>query len=208
MASEKEFNIVFKGEVAKTYNLLVTKERMARALKLTDDKIALLFSGKSIVIRKKVPEADAVKMQKHLSTMGAVIYLEPVTTLAANVAGASVPSPTASYPGATKAPALALEPIAQVTAMPAADADVQPPPEKFKQPSAAAYAISFITLRAIFGVLLILLGFVLIAAFSPFPDFVVRIGFLLGAMLCGMGGRLLITPQRPQLVQRRVFNNA
>ncbi len=65
------YNLVFQGQIQDKASINKVKDNLARLFKADDSKIAQLFSGKAIVIKKNLDAAAAKKYLKILATAGA-----------------------------------------------------------------------------------------------------------------------------------------
>ena len=66
-----KYKLVFRGEVAEGQHPAVVKKRLGGLLKLADDRLEALFSGKPVVLKKSADEAMAVKFQAAFKKAGA-----------------------------------------------------------------------------------------------------------------------------------------
>ena len=65
------FVVVFSGNVLDGFDLIQVKERMARLIRADEEKMATLFSGKTIVIKRSTDKNDAYKVMTALKAVGA-----------------------------------------------------------------------------------------------------------------------------------------
>ena len=70
--SQDKYRVIFKGEVQDGASPDDVKKKLAKILKLTDEKAAKLFSGKSIVIKKNASQETCKKIQAALTKAGAI----------------------------------------------------------------------------------------------------------------------------------------
>ncbi len=85
---DKKFNVVFKGETFQGVDRELTKIHLGTLLKLTPDKIPVLFSGKPVILRKNLDIDQATKWKKALEQKGVKVYvLENQTSDEALVGG-------------------------------------------------------------------------------------------------------------------------
>lgn len=70
--SQDKYRVIFKGEVQEGASPDDVKPKLAKILKLTDEKAAKLFSGKPIVIKKNASQETCKKIQAALSKAGAL----------------------------------------------------------------------------------------------------------------------------------------
>jgi len=122
--SDQLFEVAFSGQISDGANLEEVKARVGKMFNADDAKLAQLFSGKRIVIKKNIDQATAAKYKAALNRAGA----ECEITSSAGGAAAQKP--------ATAAPTTpAAEPTAAAAAPPSVeyessyDGDVAPPPQ-------------------------------------------------------------------------------
>ncbi|MBT5601111.1 MAG: hypothetical protein HOJ61_02650, partial [Gammaproteobacteria bacterium] len=65
------FVVVFSGNVLDGFDLIQVKERMARLIRADEEKMATLFSGKTIVIKRSTDKNEAYKVMTALKAVGA-----------------------------------------------------------------------------------------------------------------------------------------
>jgi hypothetical protein len=119
--SDDLFEVAFSGQISGDANLDEVKARIAKMFNADAAKLAQLFSGKRIVIKKNIDQQTAIKYQTALERAGAACE---VKSLSANEAIAAEPAP----PPVETAPAP--KPAAPVVAKAPVDyGDVPPPPQ-------------------------------------------------------------------------------
>lgn len=52
----EQYRLVFSGEVLDGQHAAVVRKRLAAVLKLDDERMDVLFSGKAVVVKKAAPE--------------------------------------------------------------------------------------------------------------------------------------------------------
>jgi hypothetical protein len=121
--SDQLFEVAFSGQISEGANLEEVKARVGKIFNADEAKLAQLFSGKRIVIKKNIDQATAAKYKTALNRAGAECELSS-SGGAASVAQA-----------ATTAPAVASTQSA-VTSTPSSaeyetgyDGEVEPPPQ-------------------------------------------------------------------------------
>jgi len=87
------FNVVFRGDILPGHNLPAVKAQMAQLFKLDDAKLAAVFSGKPVVLKKDCDAATAEKIKAALTKIGADAEIKS--------ASASPPPPVPAKPVAT-----------------------------------------------------------------------------------------------------------
>lgn len=109
--SEELYEVVFYGEIVEGAELDQVKAKVAAMFKADAAKLAQLFSGKRVVIKKNIDQATAKKYQSALQNAGAQCEVK-------SLADAAVASPTeaaaapVAAPAATPAPAQTAAPAA------------------------------------------------------------------------------------------------
>ncbi len=101
--SDQLFEVAFAGEIADGANLDDVKARVGKMFNADGDKLATLFSGKRIVIKKNIDQATATKYRTALNRAGAVCEVKPMggaTPAAAPAAAPAEPAPAAAAPEA------------------------------------------------------------------------------------------------------------
>ena len=95
----EQFQLVFSGEVLDGQHPAVVKKRLANLLKLDDNKIGVLFSGNSVVVKKSVDKATAAKYLAAFKKSGASLLVKPLVSSVAEPGAqpaADVPTPSTS----------------------------------------------------------------------------------------------------------------
>ena len=117
------FEVAFCGQISDGANLDEVKARVGKMFKADDAKLAQLFSGKRIVIKKNIDQATAAKYKTALNRAGAECEVNPIGG-AAPAAVAAVATPVAAP---AESNAVATPPSVQFEA--AYDGEVEPPPQ-------------------------------------------------------------------------------
>ena len=73
-----QYRLVFAGEVLEGQHPAVVKKRLATILKLTDERMDLLFAGKPVVIKKIVDKQAAARYQAAFKKAGARLRVLPL----------------------------------------------------------------------------------------------------------------------------------
>jgi len=74
----ERYRLVFAGEVADGQHPAVVKKRLATVLKLNEARIDVLFSGKSVVVKKAADKKTAARYQQMFQQTGARLRVLPV----------------------------------------------------------------------------------------------------------------------------------
>ena len=121
--SDQLFEVAFSGQISDGANLDDVKVRVGKMFKADDAKLAQLFSGKRIVIKKNIDQATATKYESALKSAGAECEVNPM--------GGAAPAATAATTTPVAAPAesntVTTPPSAQYET--AYDGEVEPPPQ-------------------------------------------------------------------------------
>lgn len=75
---DDEFRLVFRGEVDEGQHPAVVQKRLATLLRLDDDKVAQLFSGSAVVLRRSVDRTTAAQFQAAFKKAGAKLRVQPI----------------------------------------------------------------------------------------------------------------------------------
>jgi len=77
-----EYRLVFSAEVISGQHPAVVKKRLQAVLKLDDERMEALFSGKPVVVKKATDEATAVRYQTAFEKAGARLRVLPLDSAA------------------------------------------------------------------------------------------------------------------------------
>ncbi|WP_317930697.1 NINE protein [Halioxenophilus sp. WMMB6] len=86
------YSIKFSGQVLAGFSSDQVKVAMAERMKLAPEKVALLFSGKSVILKKALDESSAQKYYSFFRQLGADVSIDPAL---ASTAAAAAPEPSA-----------------------------------------------------------------------------------------------------------------
>jgi hypothetical protein len=81
--SNVTYAIIFKGEIIDGFQVISVKANLAKLLKIDAKKMAMLFSGKQIVIKRTADKTQAVILAKALKKVGADIKVRAIKQSAA-----------------------------------------------------------------------------------------------------------------------------
>jgi hypothetical protein len=118
------FEVAFSGQVSNSADIDNVKARVGQIFNADATKIARLFSGRRVTIKKNIDRATAVKYQNALTKAGAIVEVKlmvaerPVDIAVGQVAIADAPRPNEQKPA----------PV-QSTPVSAKEADVTLPPQ-------------------------------------------------------------------------------
>lgn len=105
--SEPSYDIYFRGESLEGFETDQVKRNIAQLFKAPPEKVAALFSGKVVALKKGLDKPTAAKFQQALKNAGAKIYIKQAET-AAQTAQPQARQATAAVPAApTPAPSQA-----------------------------------------------------------------------------------------------------
>jgi hypothetical protein len=103
--SDELFEVAFSGKISEGADLDEVKVRVGKMFKADDAKIAQMFSGKRIVIKRNLDKAAAVRYANAFKKAGAVCEVKPmsgaVATRPAKIATPSPPAEKSAIPVAT-----------------------------------------------------------------------------------------------------------
>jgi len=101
--SDQLFEVAFSGQISEGANLEEVKARVGKMFNADDAKLAQLFSGNRIVIKKNIDQATAAKYKTALNRAGAECEISSLGGEAAAVQPAAA-TPAAAEPAAKSAP--------------------------------------------------------------------------------------------------------
>jgi hypothetical protein len=76
--NEPKFRLAFKGEIAPGAEIGEVKEKLCALFKTDQTRIETLFSGKTTILKKDIPEDEALKLKTSFEKTGALAVVEPV----------------------------------------------------------------------------------------------------------------------------------
>ena len=118
--SDQLFEVAFSGQISEGADLEEVKSRVGKMFNADDAKLAQLFSGKRIVIKKNIDQATAAKYKTALNRAGAECEISSPGGEAA-AAQPAVATPAPAEPAAKSAPV-------SVEYETSYDGEVAPPP--------------------------------------------------------------------------------
>lgn len=98
------YAIVFSGDIVEGFQIISVKAHMAKMLKASPEKMAALFSGKPVVIKRTADKQEAAKYGTALKKVGADIKVKIIRS---NATAAKVASTPISGASSTPAPSTA-----------------------------------------------------------------------------------------------------
>jgi hypothetical protein len=98
--SDELFEVAFSGKISEGADLDEVKARVGKMFKADDAKIAQMFSGKRMVIKRNLDKAAAAKYGYAFKKAGAVCELKQMSGSAAAPAKKAAPSPATEKPAA------------------------------------------------------------------------------------------------------------
>jgi len=102
--SDQLYEVAFSGQINEGADLDDVKAKVAKMFNADEAKLALLFSGKRVVIKKNIDQATAAKYQSALGRAGAQSEISPpIATAAPAPAAAAAPAATAKPASAASA---------------------------------------------------------------------------------------------------------
>ncbi|HEX7037455.1 MAG TPA: hypothetical protein VF210_16920 [Pseudomonadales bacterium] len=80
-----DYQVLFSGEVSPGHHVDQVRVRLGRALGIDDRKARALFSGRTVVIRSQLTQAEAEELQVTLAELGAVCRIKSLSAPRSNV---------------------------------------------------------------------------------------------------------------------------
>jgi len=96
------YEVAFSGQIAEGADLDKVKANVAQMFKADDAKLAQLFSGKRVVIKKDIDKQTALKYQAALTKAGALCEVANLSATKPPVVEAAVTVPVEPKPAVTK----------------------------------------------------------------------------------------------------------
>jgi len=123
--SDELFEVAFRGEIREGENSEDVKARVGKMFKADEAKVAQLFSGKRVVIKKNVDQQTANKYQSALNKAGAECEVKSMNPPETPVAEAPASRPVEAPVAASTAPIVS----SAVSASEVDDEDITAPPQ-------------------------------------------------------------------------------
>lgn len=118
------YEIAFQGELVAGADAQQTRQNLMRLFQADEQRIAVLFSGRRMIIKNRLDAATAERYRATLAQAGALVEVAPMAETVEAVAAPAEPrEPTASPPSAERGSLS----VAPRDAVMAAFADVQAP---------------------------------------------------------------------------------
>lgn len=101
MMMTEQYRLVYSGEVLEGQHAAVVKKRLAALLKLDDERMNVLFSGKAVVVKRATDEKTSARYQQAFAEAGARLRVLPVAedespAAAPSAAGGATPAGSSS----------------------------------------------------------------------------------------------------------------
>jgi hypothetical protein len=90
--SDQLYEVAFSGQISEGADLDNVKAKVAKMFNADDAKLALLFSGKRVVIKKNIDQATAAKYQTALGRAGAQCEIRPPIAIASPAPAVAAPA--------------------------------------------------------------------------------------------------------------------
>lgn len=104
------YAIVYKGEILEGFQTFAVKAHLSKLLKADADKMATLFSGKQVVLKRTSDKKEAAKYGNALRKIGADVKVKVIKSDASKASTASPKPAAASAPVETNTSGLSLAP--------------------------------------------------------------------------------------------------
>jgi hypothetical protein len=98
--AEQRYRLVFRGEILADQHPAVVRKRLGEALRVGDEALERLFSGRNVVVRKEANAEDAARLQAAFKKAGCRLRVVPIE----DAAPASAPSTPVDDAGLTLLP--------------------------------------------------------------------------------------------------------
>lgn len=123
----EQSQLVFYGEILPGHEADVVMAKLGELLKLSPDQVSQIFSGRKVILRKRLPSEQAASYVARLEKIGVKVFVEPLPSVVEAVAGpvltpplpvesqaAPLPASTTQAPPAVAAPEVPVSPVVQL----------------------------------------------------------------------------------------------
>ncbi len=115
--AEKFYQIVFSGEIQPDADLQTVKQKLAKVFNADDARLAYMFSGKPVVIKRRADEITMIKFRAAFQRAGAICKIVELADQTQTTVSATEPDKhtgySSKYPESDKIPpALLTTPLA------------------------------------------------------------------------------------------------
>lgn len=100
-----QYRLVYSGEVLQGQHPAVVKKRLAAVLKLSDERVEVLFCGKPVVVKKAIDKENAARYQAVFEKAGAQLRVLPLEGSTEEPSAAPATDPHADAGAANPTPA-------------------------------------------------------------------------------------------------------
>ncbi|MEM8499649.1 MAG: hypothetical protein AAF542_16625 [Pseudomonadota bacterium] len=74
--AESDYRVVFEGQIADGFSIGMVKKNLAKLFKADAERIATIFSGQAVVLKRNIDHPTALKYQAALQKAGAITTLK------------------------------------------------------------------------------------------------------------------------------------
>ncbi len=74
-----DYRVVFEGQIAEGFSIGMVKKNLAKLFKADAERIATIFSGQAVVLKRNIDHPTALKYQAVLNKAGAITSLKSAT---------------------------------------------------------------------------------------------------------------------------------
>ena len=124
----ERYRLVFRGELLEGQHSAVVKKKLAKSLNLDEERLAVLFSGKAVTLKKDADTPTATRFQGLFKEAGARLRILPISEDLPSGGGPD-PAPTSPAGPSAANGATAARPAVRPAVRPAPSANEQGEPE-------------------------------------------------------------------------------
>lgn len=77
--ADSDYRVVFEGQIAEGFSIGMVKKNLAKLFKADAERIATIFSGQAVVLKRNIDHPTALKYQAALQKAGAITTLKSAT---------------------------------------------------------------------------------------------------------------------------------
>lgn len=95
--ADSDYRVVFEGQIAEGFSIGMVKKNLAKLFKADAERIATIFSGQAVVLKRNIDHPTALKYQAALQKAGAITTLKSAAGATESMATEAPPpaAPTA-----------------------------------------------------------------------------------------------------------------
>lgn len=94
--ADSDYRVVFEGQIAEGFSIGMVKKNLAKLFKADAERIATIFSGQAVVLKRNIDHPTALKYQAALQKAGAITALKTASGSKESPTDAASSAPSAA----------------------------------------------------------------------------------------------------------------